>query len=221
MPHVVKDILELYQVGSVCLHESLVSLEYLALMLRPARFLLLGFSKLQLIGLILRGGADVLNMEKLIKPETAKKTRIAVVHVDRAQTALAEFAKAESNARECAHKRRIHLLAGAQIDDEIPESALDHLFYKLLKTRAILEGSAALHFYPYGAVHAADKDRRCRVHSGVRNYPSPATAVKSLPLLPPHKRLVKGNDPAIDNQQNAPGGDPAKLEILVPGRGKI
>jgi hypothetical protein len=41
------------------------------------------------------------------------------------------------------------LLAISQVDDEIPEPALDHLFYKLLKTRAILESPAALYFYPY------------------------------------------------------------------------
>jgi hypothetical protein len=36
---------------------------------------------------------------------------------------------------------------------------LDHLFYKLLEARAILEGSAAFHLYPDGAVNAADEDR--------------------------------------------------------------
>jgi hypothetical protein len=183
MPHVFKHILELHQVGSVYLHESLVSLEHLALLLRTACLLLLGFAKVKLVGLILGSGACVFHMEKLIQPQTAEKTGIAVIDVNRPQTALAEFAEAESDPGQSTHERRIHLLAIAQIDDKISEPALDHLLYKFLKTRAILEGSPAFHFYPYGAVNAADEDRRCRVHSCARNYLSPATAVKSLPLV--------------------------------------
>jgi hypothetical protein len=44
-----------------------------------------------------------------------------------------------------------------------------------------LEGSATFYLYPDGAIDAADLDRRCRVHTGRGNYPTLATAVKSLP----------------------------------------
>jgi hypothetical protein len=215
MPHVVEYILKLDQVGSVRFHKSLVSLKHLALVLFPARLFLFGFAKFKLIGPILDCGSSVLHMEELIESKAAEKTSIAVVHIDRAQTALAEFAKAESDPCECTHEGRIHLLAIAQIDDKIPVPTLDHLLHKLFEARAILEGSSAFYFYPYGAFNAAHKDRRCRVHSGCRNYPSPATAVKSLPLLAPHKRLSEGHNPAVDNQQNAPGSNAPKFEVLV------
>ena len=95
----------------------------------------------------------------MIQSEAAEQAGIAVVHVDRAQASLTELAQAKSDPGEGSHKGRIHLLAIAQIDHKIPVPALDHLFYKLLETRAILEGPATLHLYPDGAVSAADKDR--------------------------------------------------------------
>jgi hypothetical protein len=99
------------------------------------------------------------------------------------QSSLAKLAKPKSNSGESTHKGRVHLFAFAQIDDKIPVPALDHLFNKLLETGAILEGPATFHLNPDGAVNAADQDRRCRVHTGERNYRSRAMAVKSPPLV--------------------------------------
>ena len=181
MPHIIKDILELHLVGSVCLHESLVCFEHESLLLVAARFLLGGLAKLQLLRLTLHSRRRTLHMEKLIQTEAAEQAGIAVIHIDRTQAPLTELAQTKSDPGEGTHEGRIHLLAIAQIDHKIPVPALDHLFHKLFEARAILEGSAAFHLYPYGAVNAADEDRRCRVHTNGRDYCSPATAVKSLP----------------------------------------
>ena len=159
MPHVIKDILKLHLVCSVRLHESLVSLQHEALLLVATRFLLRGLPKFQLLRLTLDSGRGTLHVEKLIQSEAAEQARIAVVHVDCAQASLTKLAQAKSDPGESTHKGRIHLLAIAQIDHKIPVAALDHLFYKLLEARAILEGSAAFHLYPDGAVNAADEDR--------------------------------------------------------------
>jgi hypothetical protein len=182
MPHVIKNISKLHRVGSVRFHESFVSFKHEPLLLRVATFLLRGLVKFEFFRLTLDGGRT-LHMEELIQSEATKQSGIALIHIDGAQTALAEFAQTKSDPGEGTHEGGIHLLAIAQIDHKIPVPALDHLLYKLLETRAILEGSAPFHLYPDGALNAADKDRRRRVHTGRRDYLSPVMAVKSVPFF--------------------------------------
>jgi hypothetical protein len=183
MPHVIKNIPKLHRVGSVRFHKSLVSFKHESLLLVVARFLLRGLVKFELFRLTLDSGRRTLHMEELIESEATEQSGIALIHIDRAQASLTEFPQTKSDPGEGTHEGGIHLLAIAQIDHKIPVPALDHLFYKLFKTRAILEGSAAFHLYPDGAFDAADEDRRCRVHTGRRDYLSPVIPVKSLPLF--------------------------------------
>ena len=183
MPHVIKNIPKLHRVGSVRFHESLVGFKHESLLLVVARFLLRGLVKFELFRLTLDSGRRTLHMEELIESEATEQSGIALIHIDRAQASLTEFSQTKSDPGEGTHEGGIHLLAIAQIDHKIPVPALDHLFYKLFKTRAILESSAAFHLYPDGAFDAADEDRRCRVHTGRRDYLSPVIPVKSLPLF--------------------------------------
>ncbi len=221
MPHELENVPELYRVGSIRFHKRLVRLENRPFLLLVVHFLwhrLMEFQVLRLTGLI-RGGA--VHMEELIKSEATQESTVAAIDVDRAKPSLTEFPKPKSHPGEGPHERRIHLLAIAQIDDKFPIPALDHLFHKLFETRAILEGSATFYLYPDGAVNATDLDRRCRVHTGRRNYPTRATTVKSLPASSPDKGLPEGDDPPIDDKKNPPGGDTAKLEVLVPRGGEL
>jgi hypothetical protein len=183
MPHIIKNIPKLHRIGSVRFHQSLVSFKHESLLLSVARFLLRGLAKFELFRLTLDSRGRTLHTEELIQSEAAEQSGISLVHIDRAQAALTELAQTKSNAGEGTHEGGIHLLAITQIDHKIPVPALDHLFYKLLETRAILEGSPPFHLYPDGAIDAADKDRRCRVHTGKKDYLSPVMAVKSLPLI--------------------------------------
>ena len=128
---------------------------------------------------------------------------------------MTELAKPEGNSRERPHEGRVHLFAIAEVDHKIPVSALDHLLNKLFETRAVLEGPATFYLYPDGAINAADLDGRCRVHTSGRNYPSPASAVKYLPALAPHKRLPECNDPPVDDEQDPPGGDATVFKVFV------
>jgi hypothetical protein len=221
MPHELENVPELYRVGSIRFHERLVRLENRPLLLLVVHFLLhrlMKFQVLRLAGLI-RGGA--FHTEELIKSEAAQEPTVTVIDVDRAKPSLTEFPKPKSHPGESPHEGRIHLLAIAEIDDKIPIPALDHLFHKFFETRAILEGSATFYLYPDGAVNAADLDRRCRVHTIGRNYPTRATAVKSLPASSPHKGLPEGDDSTIDDKKNPPGGDTAMLKVLVPRGGEL
>lgn len=169
MPHELENVAKFYCVGRIRFHEGLVCLEHRPLLLLVVHFLLHRLMKFQFLRLArVSGGA--LHMEELIEPEAAQEPTIAIVDVNGAQVPLTEFAKPKSNPRESTHECRVHLLAITQIDDKIPVPALDHLLHKLFETRAILEGSATFYLYPDGAVNTADLDRRCRVHTGRRNY---------------------------------------------------
>lgn len=159
MPHIIENILKLYLVGSVRFHESLVSLQHEALLLGVTRFLLRSRAKFQLLRLALDGGSRTLHVEELIQSEAAQQAGIAVIHIDCAQAALTELAEAKSDPGKGSHKCRIHLLTIAQVDHKIPVAALDHLFDELLESRAVLEGAAAFHLYPDGAIDATDEDR--------------------------------------------------------------
>ena len=181
MPHELEDIPEFHRVGSVRFHKSLVRFEHCPLLLLVVHLLLHGLMKFQIVRPTSLIGRRALHMEELIESETAQETTIAIIDIDRAQSALTEFAKPKGNSGESPHEGRVHLLAIAQVDHKIPVSALDHLLNKLFKTRAILEGPATFYLYPDGAVNAADLDGRCRVHTSRRNYPSSSEAVKYLP----------------------------------------
>jgi hypothetical protein len=181
MPHEFEHVPEFHRVRGVRFHEGLVRLKHRAFLLLVVHLFLHRLMELQFLWLARLSGRGAFHMEKLIESEAAQETTIAIVDVDRAQASLTEFAKPKSNPGERTHESRVHLLAITEIDNKIPVPALDHLFNKLFETGAILEGSATFYLYPDGAIDAADLDRRCRVHTGRGNYPTLATAVKSLP----------------------------------------
>lgn len=172
MPHILKDISELDGVGSISFDKRLVRFEHGALLFLVIHLFLHRLAKFQISRLALLVHGDALHMEELIKSETAQETTIAIIDIDRAQTALPELAKPEGNSRERSHEGRVHLFTIAEVDHKIPVAALDHLLNKLLETRAVLEGPATFYLYPDGTVNAADLDGRCCVHTSARNYPS-------------------------------------------------
>jgi hypothetical protein len=159
MPHELENIAEFHRVGSIRFHERLVRFKNRPFLLLVIHFLLHGLTKFQVFRLAWLTRAGARHMEELIEPETTEEPTVAIIDVDRAKPSLTEFPKPKRDPGESTHECRIHLLAIAQIDDKVPVPALDHLFYEFFETRAILEGSAAFHLYPDGAVNAADLDR--------------------------------------------------------------
>ena len=87
-------------------------------------------------------------LKRWSKPRLERVSAFRSIEIDDRQRTFAELAKPKRDPGQRAHKRRIHPLTIAQIDDKLARTAMDHLLGKLSQSRAVGGRTVSLHPNP-------------------------------------------------------------------------